>query len=240
MSQAKPTMPPRIVPPAWPMFRALVGVGMFCGLVIVLVYLGTLPAITTNRAEALEKAIFAVLPAATSRQTFALTDDNRFVPATEDGGPRVHAGFDADGNLVGIAIEGAGMGYADTIEILYGYAPDTETVVGFQVLATKETPGLGDKIEKDPVFLDNFTALDVRLDEARVAPLNPVVTVKSGSKTEAWQIDGITGATVSSVAIGDIIAASTARWLPVIAAELETLAAGFEPATEAGAGDDES
>ena len=225
-------MSPRVVPPAWPMFRALVGVGMFCGLVIVLVYLGTLPAITKNRAEALEKAIFTVLPAATSRQTFALTDDQQFVPATGDGGPRVHAGYDADGNLAGVAIEAAGMGYADTIEILYGYAPATETVVGFQVLATKETPGLGDKIEKDPVFLGNFTALDVRLDAARTAIVNPVVTVKSGTKTEAWQIDGITGATVSSVAIGDIIAASTARWLPVIAAELDTLAEG--------AGDDES
>lgn len=220
------SMSPRVVPPAWPMFRALVGVGMFCGLVIVLVYLGTLPAITRNRAEALEKAIFAVLPAATSRQTFTLTDDKRFVPASGDGGARVHAGFDANGELVGVAIEAAGMGYADTIEILYGYAPGTETVVGFQVLATKETPGLGDKIEKDPAFLQNFAALDVRLDETRAAPLNPVVTVKSGTKTEAWQLDGITGATVSSVAIGDIIAASTARWLPVIAAELDTLAEG--------------
>ena len=213
-------------PPAWPMFRALVGVGMFCGLVIVLVYLGTLPAITKNRAEALEKAIFAVLPAATSRTTFMLTDDQRFVPAVEGGGERVHAGFDAGGNLVGVAIEAAGMGYADTIEILYGYAPATETVVGFQVLATKETPGLGDKIEKDPVFLNNFTALDVRLNDARDAMRNTVVTVKSGTKTEAWQIDGITGATVSSVAIGDIIAASTARWLPVITAQRGTLAEG--------------
>jgi electron transport complex protein RnfG len=234
------TMTARVVPPAWPMFRALVGVGMFCGLVIVLVYLGTLPAITKNRAEALEKAIFAVLPAATSRQTFTLTDEQRFVLATEGSGERVHAGYDADGNLVGVAIEAAGMGYADTIEILYGYAPVTETVVGFQVLATKETPGLGDKIEKDPVFLDNFTALDVRLDAARALPLNPVVTVKSGTKTEAWQIDGITGATVSSVAIGDIIAASTTRWLPLIVAELNTLAAGYRPAPEPGADNDES
>ena len=32
--------------------------------------------------------------------------------------------------------------------ILYGYAPALDAVIGIRVLETKETPGLGDKIEK--------------------------------------------------------------------------------------------
>ena len=46
--------------PAWPMYRALVGVGVVCALLIVGVFLYTLPIIEVNRAEALRKAIFQV------------------------------------------------------------------------------------------------------------------------------------------------------------------------------------
>ncbi len=206
------------------MYRALVGVGMLCGLVIALVYQVTRPVIEKNRAEALERAIFAVLPAATARTTYAITADNALLADSAATGDRVHAGFDADGSLVGFAVEAAGMGYADTISVLYGYAPASETIVGFRVLASKETPGLGDKIETDPAFLGNFLALDVALDAPRTGLANRVVTVKSGTKTEAWQLDGITGATISSEAVGDIIAASAEQWLPLIHAELDTVA----------------
>ena len=135
------------IPATWPMYRALVGIGMMCGLMIAVVFQGTRPIIERNRAEALERAIFAVLPAATERATFDVGDG------------RVYAGYDASGELVGFAIEAAGMGYADTISILYGYSPSAETIVGIRVLASKETPGLGDKIETDPDFLENFVAL---------------------------------------------------------------------------------
>ena len=213
-------------PPLWPMYRALVGVGMICGLMIAVVYAGTRPVIERNRAEALERAVFHVLPEASQRVTYTLEAGGGFSLDPNAGTERVHAGFDVDGRLVGVAIEASGMGYADLITILYGYAPGTETIVGFRVLGSKETPGLGDKIEKDERFLANFEALDVRLDDAGAAPANPIVTVKQGEKTEAWQIDGITGATISSVAIGDMLAASTAHWAPVITGNLEAFSAG--------------
>ena len=44
-------------PSAWPMARAMVGVGLACGLLIVLVVEWTRPAIERNRAEALQRAI---------------------------------------------------------------------------------------------------------------------------------------------------------------------------------------
>ena len=216
-------MTTQALPATWPMYRALVGVGMLCGLLIAVVYQGTRPIIERNRAEALERAVFAVLPAATSRSTFTLNDNRQFVTTDASGGRSVHAGYDAGGRLVGVAIEAAGMGYADTITVLYGYAPETQTIVGMRVLTSKETPGLGDKIETDPGFLENFVALDVRLDTSGAALANPVITVKQGQKTEPWQIDGITGATISSQAIGEMLASSTEQWLPIVTAQLDQL-----------------
>ncbi|MDH3532363.1 MAG: FMN-binding protein [Gammaproteobacteria bacterium] len=212
--------------PSWPMYRTLVGIGMLCGLLIAIVFQGTRPVIERNRAAALERAVFAVLPAATRRETFALTAEGSFVVETEATGRRVHAGFDADGRLVGVAIEAAGMGYADTITLLYGYAPAAEAIVGIRVLTSKETPGLGDKIETDPAFLDNFIALDASLDASGTALRNRIVTVKRGQKTAPWQIDGITGATISSQAVGEILATSAAHWVPLITGQLEDLTAG--------------
>ncbi len=212
--------------PTWPMYRALVGIGMLCGLLIAVAYQGTLPVIERNRAAFLERAVFAVLPDASRRATFTLTADGSLEPATGPAGERVHAGFDDSGRLVGVAVEASGMGYADTISLLYGYAPAREAIVGVRVLASKETPGLGDKIESDADFLANFEALDVGLDATGDALAHPIETVKAGQKTEAWQIDGITGATVSSQAIGNILATSTAAWVPVIARELHQLESG--------------
>lgn len=212
--------------PSWPMYRTLVGIGMLCGLMIAVVYQGTRPVIERNRAEALERAVFAVLPAASSRVTFALTPEGQFVLDAATTGERVHAGFDDAGQLVGVAVEAAGMGYADTITVLYGYAPQQEAIVGIRVLTSKETPGLGDKIETDAAFLENFVALDVRLDSTGALLRHRIETVKKGQKTEPWQIDGITGATISSKAIGDILAKSSERWVPMINERLDELSAG--------------
>ena len=113
----------------------------------------------------------------------------------------VYAGYDENDKLVGIAVPASGMGFADVLKVLYGYDPEKQAVVGFYVLESKETPGLGDKIEKDPNFLANFSALDVSLSDNFSEIKNTVVPVKNGAKKNPWEIDGITGATISSRAI---------------------------------------
>jgi electron transport complex protein RnfG len=199
------------------MLIAMVGIGLVCALLIVLTFEKTGPIIKKNKAEALEKAIFKVIPNTTQVKTFKLTEDQNFVEIEEkrEGDQLVFAGYNEANEFVGLAIEASGQGYADVIRILYGYKPDKEIVVGFYVLETKETPGLGDKIEKDENFLANFNALDVSLgDDSKLN--NEIVTVKNGSKENPWEVDGITGATISSRAIGDILAESTKNWIPVI------------------------
>lgn len=200
------------------MLIAMVGIGLICALLIVVSYEGTMPRIERLKAEALEKAIFNVIPGITKTKTFQLEDDKTFkeVNADEKGKQLVYAGYDEADKLVGIAVEASGQGYADIIRVLYGYSPSTQTIVGLYVLESKETPGLGDKIEKDISFTNNFIALDVSLTEDHSAIKNIITTVKSGTKNNPWEVDGITGATISSRAIGDLLGVSTQEMMPLL------------------------
>ncbi len=201
------------------MLKAMVGIGILCALLIVLTYESTLPIIEKNKAEALERAIFKVIPGMVTKRNFVYRESEGFAPVeagAEVEGKLVYAGYDENDQLVGIALEASGMGFADVLRILYGYDPDKEQIVGFYVLESKETPGLGDKIEKDPDFLANFEALDVSLTADEESLQNEVVPVKSGEKDDPWEVDGITGATISSKAIGNIIGESTKEWVPLL------------------------
>ena len=203
-------------PPVWPMLRAMVGVGLLCGLLIVSVFLGTRPTIERKRAEALERAIFEMLPGASTHRTFRWAGESRFEVGEEvaAGQPRVHAAYDAERRLVGLAVEAEGMGYQDVIQLLYGYSFDADAIIGIRVLASRETPGLGDKIETDSAFLRNFERLDVALDAGGERIAHPIEAVKHGEKQHPWQVDGITGATISSVAIANILRQSSEHWVP--------------------------
>ena len=103
------------------MLVAMVGIGIVCALLIVLTFEGTKPRIAKLRAEALEKAIFKVLPGTKTKVTYQLNQENAFaIAGTEDKDARlVYAGFDETGELVGIAIEASGIGFADVLRILY-------------------------------------------------------------------------------------------------------------------------
>jgi electron transport complex protein RnfG len=208
------------------MVRALGGIGILCSLLIVFTFQATLPTITRNKAEALEKAIFNVLPGAVSRASFQVMDSGDI--AAFEGEPKageilVYAGYDEQGRLVGVAMEAQGQGFQDTIRLLYGYSTEKQQVIGMEVLESKETPGLGDKIIKDEDFLANFAALDASLTDDGSALVNPIEAVKAGQKEHPWQIDGITGATISSKAIGDILRSSTDYMLPILYKQVEKL-----------------
>jgi len=216
------------------MISVLAGIAAFCGLLIVMTYEATLPTIKKNQAEYLRKAIFEVLPNAHSVRKFQRIESQEqnlesgptLVPfeGDESGDEiMVYATFDQSGKFIGVALEASGQGYQDTIKVLYGYQPALQQIVGMKVLESKETPGLGDKIELDPVFRSNFLNLDVKLDETRQTLANEIITVKAGAKVSNWEIDGITGATISSKAIGRILNESAAQRLPVIMRNLSKL-----------------
>jgi electron transport complex protein RnfG len=213
-------------PNSWHMIRALGGVGVLCSLLIVVTFQATLPTITRNRAEALERAIFHVLPGATTRDSYQVTESGQLIPFEGEanaGETLVYAGYDEQDRLVGIAIEAQGQGFQDTIKLIYGYSPEKQQIIGMEVLESKETPGLGDKILKDKDFLANFVSLDAALTPDGSAVENPIEAVKAGQKEQPWQIDGITGATISSKAVGDILRSSTDHLLPIVYKQVEQL-----------------
>lgn len=183
--------------------------GLLSGLCIAFAYELTLPRIEANRAAALRAAVFQVVPGATAMQPLALVD-GRLVPQDDLRGVEyLFAAYGAEGRFVGYAIPGEAVGFQDTIKLLLGFDPVRRRIVGMQVLESRETPGLGDKIYKDPAFATNF--LDLAVEPA-------VVLVKKGAKRAPNEVDGITGATISSRAVVRILVTVIQRWLPLLPA----------------------
>ncbi|MFP4281559.1 MAG: FMN-binding protein [Opitutales bacterium] len=222
--------PVRDLPKSSRLILTLGLISMLSGLCIVGVYELTKPRILANQQAALEQAVFSVLPEATQRRNYRL-DENGLTPLpdTATAEANVFAGYDAEGRLAGLALEGSARGYQDVVRILYGYSLEKEAIIGMTVLQSTETPGLGDKVETDPAFLANFDALDARLNEDRTAMAHEIRTVKSGTKTEPWQVDAISGATVTSEAIGDALRTSTNALLPLLARHRDQLVTQLEP-----------
>ncbi len=215
-------------PNPWHMLRSMGGVGIVCALLIVVAFQGTQPRINHNKAEALEKAVFQVLPGTARRVTFKMNPEGSFEPFQgEARGQRlVYAGYDENNRLIGIAVEAQGQGFQDVIRLIYGYSPEKQAVIGYQVLESKDTPGLGDKVEKDPHFLANFDNLETPLTPDGSGLQHAIEFVKSGGKQNPWQIEGITGATISSRAVANIMQKSTAEMIPLLTKNLATFETG--------------
>jgi len=196
-------------------FRLIASVciaGLFSGVVLSGVYSATKQKIEANRADYLKAAIFRVLPETQSFKSFLIEDEKMVLYQGAEGsipsGDAIFRGFDKNGNPTGFAIPAKGPGFMDTVRIIYGYKPDEQIIIGMQVLEDKETPGLGDKIKKDPVFLANFDALAVKPE---------ILANKKPPKTKPNQVDTISGATISSEAVIKMLNAAVTRLDPVFA-----------------------
>ncbi len=207
------------------MYRAIVGIGALCALLIVGVYEATFARIRDNQERFLAAAVAEVLPPAQSTIAVVINEEGRLEPAVDTQELPVLLGYGESGAMVGAVVAAEGMGYQDNIRVLYAYSFDERAIVGFKVLSSKETPGLGDRVETEPHFLANFERLDASLSADGSTLANAIVTVKQGEKTEPWQLDGITGATITSEAIGNILNDSASRWVPVLASDADSIAA---------------
>jgi H+/Na+-translocating ferredoxin:NAD+ oxidoreductase subunit G len=183
--------------------------GLISGLALAGVYQGTKPAIERNNARALQAAVYKVVPGSTQMQKLTLLEGDLVAVMDEaTGGPMVIAAYDDAGAFVGYAIPAEGAGFQDTIRLIFGYDPARKQVIGMEVLESRETPGLGDKIIKDDDFVANFADLAVEPE---------IVLVKDG-RANPNQVDAITGATISSRAVVNIINAANAAWLEALPA----------------------
>ncbi|MCW2316738.1 electron transport complex protein RnfG [Rhodoblastus acidophilus] len=213
--------------PTFTLLRALSVVSAICGLIIVGSYLLTLDRAKDNRRLASERAVIKVLPDAKSVKPWLALANGDVVPAGEGDPPtgavRFYAAYDANGHLDGVAAEGAAKGYADTVRVMFGYRKACQCIVGFGVVSMRETPGIGDKIITDKDFLANFKALDVKLTEDLAGLANEVKVVKHGTKAQGWQIDAISGSTVTSRAVGKGINDAAQILLPRLVPKIDRL-----------------
>lgn len=228
---AKPAVPPPPATPTAAMIATLGLVSALCGLIIVGAYQGSLDAVKDNRRVAMQRAIEKVLPGADRTIAWHALADGSVTSAASGadapaGALAFHAAYDSAGALMGIAAEGAAKGYADTVRVLFGWSSHCQCVVGLGVVSMRETPGIGDKILTDAEFLANFKALDVQLDADLKALANEVKTVKRGAKTQPWQVEAISGATITSRAVARAVNDAAGALLPRLVPNLEKVEKG--------------
>ncbi|MBD3296358.1 MAG: RnfABCDGE type electron transport complex subunit G [Candidatus Omnitrophica bacterium] len=163
------------------MITALMIVGMMSGAVLVMVYTSTKPSIARNLNRAREQAIYSIFPGA-----------DKIKDTSMDGVWEVKG---KNGQLAGYAFRAEGNGYQGTIQMIAGVDRSFTTMRGMQVLESQETPGLGAEIAgKD--FRSQFRDLQVS---------HQIEYVKNEKPVHPYQIEAITGATISSRAVVNIL-----------------------------------
>lgn len=192
------------------LIATMAAAGAIAGLLIIVVFQATLPAILANRAARLDAALASVVPGLARYETLYLFGGALTATLPPDADPRkaekIYAAFDVSGRRVGFAIPASEPGFQDAIDILFGFDPAKPGTLGLVVLGTKETPGLGDKILSDG-FRDQFK------DAA-----TPINGVKAGASQKPGDVDMITGATISSRTVIRAINKAVEKWSPLIAA----------------------
>ena len=219
-------IPPQTTSPV-AMIRTLGLVAALCGFIIVAAYQGTYDAVQENKRIAVDRAVFKVIPTARSIVEYVASPAGEIVKVGAGdtapvGSIKFYAAYDASGRLAGIAAEGVAKGYSDNVRILFAYDPASASISGFGLVAMRETPGIGDKILVDKDFLANFP-LEAKLTGDLKKLANEISTVKHGSKTHPWEIDAITGATITSRAVGRAINDAAQLLLPRIVPHLSAL-----------------
>ena len=213
--------------PSGRMIAVLSGIAMLSGFLVVLTAQLTAPIIEENQRRAIEQAILQIIPGTAYHKEYLVHEGNLAPAVKGEPGRTIYAGYDQQGELLGIAAKAGAQGYADMIHLLYGYDPGCACIRGFKVLKMAETPGLGDKIITDPNFQANFP-LEAKLDSQGLALLNPIITVKQGTKKNAWEVDAISGATISSKAVGKALNDSAQILLPELHPLIDQLKEGSQ------------
>ena len=171
----------------WRLVIVLTCISLLAALALTGVYALTKGPIEQGQREKKEKALQAVLPEyeGTVRDTVIVDADNEEIP--------VHLAIGKNGELCGAGIETyTKKAFAGRFDLMVGF--DAEgTIVNTEVIKAGETPGLGDKINKDK---SNFA---MQFNHQNPADFQLVV------KKDGGDVDAITAATISSRSYCDAV-----------------------------------
>lgn len=187
------------------LIATMAGAGAIAGLLVVVAYTSATPIILAHRTAATERAIYDVLPGTVRYETLYRTGAGLTTtrPAPVDEPEMVYAGFDGAGDVIGFAIPAKEPGFQDPIEILFGYDPRRNRTLGLTILSSRETPGLGDKIQAEG-WRGQFRGVPA-----------PVKGVKRGG-VPMEEVTMITGATISSRSVIAAINKGVEHWTPLL------------------------
>ncbi|MBR3559023.1 MAG: RnfABCDGE type electron transport complex subunit G [Bacteroidales bacterium] len=171
----------------WRLVIVLTCISLLAALALTGVYALTKGPIEKGQKEKKEKALQSVLPAyeGTVRDTVIVDADNEQIP--------VHLAIGKNGELCGAGIETyTKKAFSGRFDLMVGF--DAEgAIVNTEVLKASETPGLGDKINKDKS--------DFALQFNHQNPADYRLVVKK----DGGDVDAITAATISSRAYCDAV-----------------------------------
>jgi electron transport complex protein RnfG len=174
--------------------KSAVGIGLFAVLsaaVIAITQVSTVDRIEANIREAESKALYEIFPASIDEQLY----DHRV--ALDVGQLNVDpgtTGYQAiqDNQVAGVILPvTSSMGYSGDIDLIVGIHADG-TLAGVRVISHKETPGLGDKIDRSKSdWIDSFKG----------ARRNGRDDSNWAVKKDGGQFDQFTGATITPRAV---------------------------------------
>jgi electron transport complex protein RnfG len=149
------------------------------------VHLGLSGRIEQNKVEETYRAIPQLVDGAVAERTEEVAFDDK----------TAYKAFDQTGEHIGWVVPARQSGYSGPIDLLIGLNPDATEIIGLYVLSHIETPGLGDKIAtKEIDYAGRF---------AGKSATDTLTLTKSTPPPGSNQIQAITGATVSSLAVLD-------------------------------------
>lgn len=117
--------------------------------------------------------------------------------------------FNSDnGNIYLTSLRGNGLW--DKIWGYIAFSEDLNTITGAAFGHVGETPGLGAEIKDNPAFRKQFVGKKIFKDGEFVS----VGVVKGGVKMKDYQIDGISGATITSQGVSNMLKSGLEVYLP--------------------------
>ena len=103
------------------------------------------------------------------------------------------------GKVVGLAFTSYSQGYNGLITIMMGIDPN-EKLVGIEIIEHLETPGLGSMIESPELFKNQFYGKSIEGSDN-----GELVVIKGRKADKNWEIEALTGATISSSGVTQAI-----------------------------------
>ena len=143
------------------------------------------------------RSVSAALPKSVLKYDNDPSSDIVTVPEwkSPDGSPMKVYVARRNGKIVGVAFVVSGQGYSGKITSMLGVDME-QNITGLAILEEGETPGLGANIENCKLFRCQFKG-----KSAKSTTDGKLVLVKGRKPQKAWEIQAITGATISSTGV---------------------------------------